>query len=192
MRKIVIYPGRFQPPHIGHLKTYNLLCKHFGKDNVYICTTNKIKYPESIFDFETRKYLLTRILKISQSNIIQVSSPYTPEQFFKGSGITPDEVILFAALGNKDKDRIKMNVTLKNGNLGYYISPPKGKEVYYNANKHGYILFYKDIMSAVNLRKALLDMNIGNDVKVKLWNEMTGLDEKELNFVMQKVNETLK
>ena len=48
-KTIVIYSGRFQPFHKGHYNTYQNLTKKFGKDNVYIGTSNKIEKPKSPF-----------------------------------------------------------------------------------------------------------------------------------------------
>jgi phosphopantetheine adenylyltransferase len=42
MRIVAIYPGRFQPPTSNHYKVYQYLAKKFGKNNVYISTSNKM------------------------------------------------------------------------------------------------------------------------------------------------------
>ena len=41
---VVVYPGRFQPFHRGHLSAYRWLCKKFGKENVWIATSNKTEF----------------------------------------------------------------------------------------------------------------------------------------------------
>ena len=48
---IVVYSGRFQPFHKGHFATYQNLTKKFGKDNVFIATSNKTDNVKSPFDF---------------------------------------------------------------------------------------------------------------------------------------------
>ncbi len=42
-KTVVVYVGRFQPFHKGHYATYSNLVKKFGKDSVYIGTSNKPK-----------------------------------------------------------------------------------------------------------------------------------------------------
>ena len=37
---VVVYSGRFQPFHKGHYATYDNLVRKFGKDSVYIGTSN--------------------------------------------------------------------------------------------------------------------------------------------------------
>jgi len=39
---VVVYPGRFQPFHKGHYHSYSQLVSKFGKNNVYIATSDKI------------------------------------------------------------------------------------------------------------------------------------------------------
>ena len=52
---IVVYSGRFQPFHKGHYATYDHLVKKFGKDNVYVGTSNKTDNQKSPFDFKEKK-----------------------------------------------------------------------------------------------------------------------------------------
>jgi len=49
---ICIYAGRFQPFHINHYNVYKLLCNKFGKENVYIATSNTVESITSPFNFE--------------------------------------------------------------------------------------------------------------------------------------------
>ena len=48
-KKVVVYAGRFQPFHKGHYLTYMHLVKTFGKNNVYIGTSNKTDNIKSPF-----------------------------------------------------------------------------------------------------------------------------------------------
>jgi cytidyltransferase-like protein len=50
---VVVYSGRFQPFHKGHYATYQNLCKKFGKDRVFIGTSNKTDNKQSPFNFTT-------------------------------------------------------------------------------------------------------------------------------------------
>ena len=46
---LVIYPGRFQPFHKGHKAVYDYLASRYGRDNVFITTSNKVAPPRSPF-----------------------------------------------------------------------------------------------------------------------------------------------
>jgi cytidyltransferase-like protein len=54
-KTVVIYVGRFQPFHKGHYGTYSHLVKKFGKDNVFIGTSDKVEKPKSPFNFNQTK-----------------------------------------------------------------------------------------------------------------------------------------
>jgi len=50
-KTVVVYSGRFQPFHSGHYISYLKLARKFGKDNVYIGTSNDTSGPKSPFNF---------------------------------------------------------------------------------------------------------------------------------------------
>ena len=52
---LVIYPGRFQPFHKGHHAVYEYLTGKFGRNNVFIATSNKVEQPKSPGDPQKRK-----------------------------------------------------------------------------------------------------------------------------------------
>ena len=56
MKKVVIYPGRFQPMGKHHAKVYDWLASKFGKSNTYITTSNKVELPKSPLSVFVRKY----------------------------------------------------------------------------------------------------------------------------------------
>ena len=45
MDTVVIYPGRFHPFHKGHKSVYDTLVKRFGKNRVFIATSDKVDPP---------------------------------------------------------------------------------------------------------------------------------------------------
>ena len=57
-KKVVVYAGRFQPFHKGHNATYEHLVKQFGRDNVYIGTSNKTDNIKSPFKFNEKKMIM--------------------------------------------------------------------------------------------------------------------------------------
>ena len=51
---VVLYPGRFQPFHLGHKDVFASLQNKFGRDNVFIATSNKTELPKSPFNFSNK------------------------------------------------------------------------------------------------------------------------------------------
>ena len=66
-KTVVIYVGRFQPMHKGHYGTYQHLVKKFGKNNVYIGTSDKVELPKSPFNFREK----VKIFQIFYKNNVE-------------------------------------------------------------------------------------------------------------------------
>src|SRR4051812_41600076 len=67
-RVIVVYGGRFQPPHPGHVAVYHWLVDKFGTDNVWIAMSARTnmdpaKGDLSPFTYEERKNMFTDLFK---------------------------------------------------------------------------------------------------------------------------------
>lgn len=111
-KTVVVYGGRFQPFHLGHYKAYKWLCNKFGKENVWIATSNKTNFDEkkdkvSPLSFKERKEIIVGMYGIPERRVIQCKNPaFSPEEIFnqyKG------ETIYVAACGDKDGERYKGN-----------------------------------------------------------------------------------
>jgi hypothetical protein len=115
---VVVYSGRFQPFHAGHYVSYLKLCRKFGKDNVYIATSNSTSGPKSPFDFKEKKQIATTMFNVPSDRFIQVSNPYAPKEILQSfDGKTTAYI---AAVGEKDESRLS----------GKYFKPYKGKTGY--------------------------------------------------------------
>jgi nicotinamide mononucleotide adenylyltransferase len=79
---VAIYPGRFQPFHKGHYAVYNFLVKKYGRDNVYITTSNKVAPPKSPFSFSD-KLAFMRLTGVPLDRVIETREPYKPAQLSK-------------------------------------------------------------------------------------------------------------
>ena len=73
---VVVYSGRFQPFHKGHYNTYQNLVKKFGKENVFIGTSNKVDAAKSPFNFKEKKLIMTTMFGIPSNKIVQIKNPY--------------------------------------------------------------------------------------------------------------------
>ena len=112
---VVVYSGRFQPFHRGHFATYQNLCKKFGKDKVYIGTSNKTDNQKSPFNFKEKKTIMTKMFGIPSNKIVEVKNPYAPTEILKNFDETTTGFI--TVVGEKDEQRLG----------GKYFEPYKGK-----------------------------------------------------------------
>jgi hypothetical protein len=115
---VVVYSGRFQPFHAGHYVSYLKLCQKFGKENVYIATSNSTSGPKSPFDFKEKKEIATKMFNVPSDKFIQVSNPYAPKEIL--SSFDNKTTAYIAAVGEKDASRLS----------GKYFKPYKGKTGY--------------------------------------------------------------
>jgi undecaprenyl pyrophosphate synthase len=112
---VVVYSGRFQPFHKGHYATYENLVRKFGKDNVYIGTSNVTDSKKSPFNFKEKKAIMMQMFGIPSSKIVNVKNPYAPEEILKKYDSDTTGVIV--VVGEKDQNRLG----------GKYFTPYKGK-----------------------------------------------------------------
>jgi hypothetical protein len=103
-KTIVVYVGRFQPFHKGHYATYSNLVKKFGKDNVYIGTSNKIEKPKSPFNFKEKKQIMTTMFGIPSNKIVEVKNPYAPTEILKN--FDEETTAFVTVVGEKDSSRL--------------------------------------------------------------------------------------
>jgi hypothetical protein len=114
-KTIVVYSGRFQPFHKGHFATYENLIKKFGKDSVYIATSNKTDNQKSPFNFREKKMIMQKMFGIPSNKIVEVRNPYAPMEVLASY---PEETTGFiTVVGEKDEMRLS----------GKYFTPYKGK-----------------------------------------------------------------
>jgi|694.fasta_scaffold04921_8 hypothetical protein len=112
---VVVYSGRFQPFHKGHYATYENLVRKFGKDSVYIGTSNVTDSKKSPFSFKEKKAIMMQMFGIPSSKIVNVKNPYAPEEILKK--YDSDTTGLIVVVGEKDENRLS----------GKYFTPYKGK-----------------------------------------------------------------
>lgn len=135
---LVIYPGRFQPFHKGHRAVYDYLVKHYGRDNVFIATSNKVAPPKSPFNF-ANKLAFMKLAGIPLDRVLETSDPYkSPELVSK----YPDSVRVIFAVSAKDmaEDPRFSTWTKKDGDPTYFQPMPKNPSEMQGKNTHGYIL----------------------------------------------------
>lgn len=128
---IVVYSGRFQPFHKGHYLVYMHLVSKFGKQNVYIGTSDVTDSSVSPFRFSEKKQIMTKLFGIPSSKIVKITNPYAPVEILKkyDKGYTAYVTVV----GEKDDSRLtsKYFAPYKDGkklkgyeDAGYVYSAP--------------------------------------------------------------------
>lgn len=103
--EVVIYSGRFQPFHPGHYGVYKHLVKKFGKENVYIGTSDKTDPKKSPLKFKEKHNIITSLFPVPKDKVVQVKNPYTPVEVLKK--YNPENTAYIAVVGRKDINRLK-------------------------------------------------------------------------------------
>lgn len=133
---LVLYPGRFQPPHIGHMKAWEWLKREYG--NATIVTSDKVDPPRSPFNFQEKKLLMTHAGVPFQS-IVQVRNPYLANEIV--DSMDKDSFVLIFAVSEKDMaedPRFRFG-RKKDGSPTYFQSYKENKHNLQPASQHGYI-----------------------------------------------------
>ena len=139
-KTVVTYVGRFHPFHEGHNAVYQHLVKKFGKDNVYIGTSDKVQLPKSPFRFKEKVEIMTTMFGIPKNKIYQVKNPYAPKEILQS--FSEETTAFVTVVGKKDAGRLRMGddryfskyekgkVDKGFADKGYvYIVPPQGKGI---------------------------------------------------------------
>jgi hypothetical protein len=194
---VVLYSGRFQPFHLGHGEVFQVLQSQFGRNNVYIGTSNKTELPKSPFNF-SEKVQFMHAAGIPSDRIMQVVSPYKlPEHF------DPANTIFVVAVGAPDRDRLRPDSIKKDGNPGYFKTF-EGLGKAQTADKHGYVIIADERQKVIALDGNTVDVSHGTPARAA-WNairnnpklrseyllQMYGRDDAELGRILDKIPQTV-
>ena len=147
---VVIYGGRFQPFHKGHYGTYQHLVKKFGKNNVFISTSNKVERPKSPFNFKEKVKIMTTMFNIPKSKIVQVRNNYAPKEIL--DKYDKETTAFVTVVGEKDSGRLG----------GKYFRPWKGKaEIGYEEG--GYVYASPQQGSGISGTETRNGLSVGSD-----------------------------
>lgn len=164
---IVIFPGRFQPFHVGHKKLYDTAKQKFPGADFYIATAdvteNTAKEPDRYpFNFAEKKEII-KATGIPEKEIVLTKQPYKPIEILKNYDQNVAKVIYI--VGEKDmKEDPRFSFKPKKDGSAPYFQPFKSLnelEPFKEQGGHGYIyapgtiqfnLGGKNITSATELR----------------------------------------
>jgi hypothetical protein len=140
---LVIYPGRFQPWHKGHHAVYNWLTGKFGRNNVYIATSNKTDNLKSPFSFAEKAYFM-QLTGVPADRIVQATSPYQIDSVLASGQVTvqnPDNTVVIFAVSEKDmaEDPRFSFAPKKDGTESFFQQLKDIKDTK-SMKQHGYIM----------------------------------------------------
>ena len=190
---VVFYPGRFQPFHLGHRDVFASLQGKFGRDAVYIATSNKTELPKSPFNF-AEKTAFMNAAGVPSDRIVQVASPYKlPEQF------DPEHTVFIVAVGAPDAKRLNAGGVKKDGSPGYFQLFKNLKDCE-TADQHGYVIIAEERHMDITLKGQTVDVSHGTPSRAA-WNmvrndaegraeylkQMFGRNDPELGRILDKI-----
>ena len=113
MKKIVIYPGRFQPMLPHHAAVYKKLQATFSDADIYVATSDKVDGTKSPFNFKEKAEIMQQLHDIPSDKILLAPQPYLVDSFKQ---FDLENTMVIFAVGEKDTERFPMkNVDEKTG-----------------------------------------------------------------------------
>ena len=178
--KVVVYAGRFQPFHKGHYATYSHLVKKFGKNNVYIGTSNKTDNNKSPFNFKEKVMIITKMFGIPSSRIIEVKNPYVPTEVLKK--FDKDTTAFITVVGKKDASRLG----------GKFFTPYKDNLDFEGYEDKGYVYIAPNQSNPISGTEVRNGLKSGsNDDKKDFFSKRAypKFDKKIFDFITNTLNE---
>ena len=140
---LVIYPGRFQPFHKGHHAVYEYLTGKFGRNNVYIATSNKTDNAKSPFTFAEKAYFM-QLTGVPADRIVQATQPYQIQNVLQSGNINitdPANTVAIFAVSEKDMaEDPRFSFAPKKDGSDPYFQPLRNIKDTVSMNQHGYIM----------------------------------------------------
>ena len=180
--KVVVYAGRFQPFHKGHYDTYSHLVKKFGKNNVYIGTSNKTDNNKSPFNFKEKVMIITKMFGIPSNKIIQVKNPYVPTEVLKK--FDKDTTAFITVVGKKDAGRL--------GSRGKFFTPYKDNLDFEGYEDKGYVYIAPNQSNPISGTEVRNGLKSGSeDDKKDFFSKRAypKFDKKIFDFITNTLNE---
>ena len=183
-KMVIIYPGRFQPFHMGHFKVYQYLKQQFPAADVYIASSNKVEPDKSPFNFEQKKFLAMG-LGVESEDMIQCANPYQALEIVKK--YNSDSTVLLFAISKKDmteNPRFAFKPKV-NGEPGY-LQPYNEKDIN-PLSQHGYMIttptfpfkvLGRPAMGASDIRNAYRTSN--EATRLRIIKDLYGRIDKEI------------
>ena len=187
---LVVYPGRFQPFHKGHKAVYDGLVAKFGRDKVFIATSNKVDLPRSPFSFSDKSVFMA-LTGVPLDRVIESREPYKVPELV--NQYPAEKTVLIFAVSQKDMDedpRFRMGYK-KNGDPTYFQPLPKDIADANTLDQNGYIMVVPTVdftvlgqpmTSATEVRKLYLGSD--GETRKKIIVDLFGRYTEEAKHIM--------
>jgi hypothetical protein len=183
MNIIGIYPGTFQPPHVGNYRAYEYLRKIAGP-NTFVATSDKVEMPNFPLNFQDKQSIWARN-GVPIDKIVLTRDPEKAQEITKKFG--PDRTVAIFAMSSKDAA-----VALKNKS-GYFL-PFQGKASQLEPlNKHSYVVTIPDQLLNVNkafdsmtLRQSFASQKLSEEQKKSYFKKLFGWYDISLYDLIKK------
>lgn len=163
----IIYPGRFQPMHVGHYGVYKHLIEKFGVDNVKIVSSNKTS-ENSPLNFKQKRKIAEKSFNISRKYFLRCDMPYYPED------VVNKDLPVVIVVGKKDMDRINTNPRFEVFSRSKKLLPFSKKTYVYVAP------MFNDSISATTIRSVFKNKELSEKELRKAFKAHFGFYDKEM------------
>jgi hypothetical protein len=181
---VAIVTGKFQPFHAGHYNIYRAMVTKFGKDNVYIATTNDTDSIKSPFGFKEKKDIMMKMFGIPNSRIVQVKQPYSPKEILSK---LPPNTMYVTTVSQKNADQLSGTGYFKS----YEETSPEERKAY---GQQGYYMMAPEMqlqvdgksISGAQIRSLMGDPAITDRAKQEIFTKIYGrFDKKTFDKVVR-------
>ena len=175
-RTVAVFTGRFQPFHSGHYSIYKNMVDRFGKENVFIATSDKTEAGKSPFHFKDKEQIMTKMFDIPEEMIVQVKNPYAPVEVLQS---LPPNTTYVTAVSQKDADRLAG---------GKYFAPYDAETSKAGYEDKGYFIVAPEMqldidgknISGTQLRAIFGNPNITDEVKQEIFTKVYGKFDQDI------------
>jgi hypothetical protein len=177
MHTVGIFSGRFQPPHKGHQKLFNIFTGLFADTHVATSNVISVNNPFSL----NQKQKLFGYLGIY--NVKKVKNPYKPVEILKD--YDNEKTVVVYGISSKDYNRFKITDT---SYFQWYDTTKPKKSFKHN----GYVcilptyvdrIMVSDYSSASEIRSAYLNAN--SNERRQIINNLYGKYEAEIESIFE-------
>jgi hypothetical protein len=121
---------------------YEFLASKFGRNNVFIATSNKVDGEKSPFTFSEKAYFM-QLAGVPADRIVQATNPYQIENILQTSNIqvnSANTVVIFAVSEKDMAENPRFKSWTKKDGSPAYFQPLQDIKNTKNMTEHGYIL----------------------------------------------------
>jgi hypothetical protein len=187
MNTVVIYPGRFEPPHLGHRASYQQLEKSFPGARVFIATSGIVAPVTHPFEFADKRDLFAK-LGVPAGQVIKSANPYQAAEITNNVA-DPNNTVLVFAVSRKDmgeNPRFRFGIK-KDGTPSYFQPYPAGGKGVKPMTAHAYVyqtdvasfkVQGRDANSASEIRRAYI--NGSDQDREQIVHDLYGRDDASI------------